>query len=70
MKNIFLYAGIFFAMLSVASLSQEMQREDEIREIVMSMPDEVYEEIYLRFSGECAHVTDQMIAEYYVANYK
>lgn len=70
MKNIFLYAGIFFAMLSVASLSQEMQREDEIREIVMSMPDEVYEEIYLSFSGVVDHVTDRMIAEYYIENYK
>ena len=70
MRNLLLIAGIFFACVSVASLSQEMQREDEIREIVMSMPDELYEEIYLSFSGVCDHVTDRMIAEYYIENYK
>lgn len=70
MRNLLLIAGIFFACMSVASVSQEMQREDEIREIVMSMPDELYEEIYLSFSGVVDHVTDRMIAEYYIENYK
>lgn len=70
MKSILLFAGIFFACMSIASVSQEMQHEDEIREIVMSIPDELYEEIYLSFSGVVDHVTDRMIAEYYIENYK
>ena len=70
MKNIFLYLGIFFAIMSVISLQNDMLREDEIREIVMSIPDDLYEEIYLNFSANCDHVTDEMIADYYVENYK